>query len=511
MFDSEFYPTPKDLIWRMLEPYLVEGRLPSWTILEPSAGKGDIADYVHGLRNSYCGYGRTDEKSGIHCIELNPDLQSVLRGKGYRLIGDDFLKFDGYGLLIDLIVMNPPFSHGAAHLLHAWEILKSGNIACILPRETLRNPCTRERQLLADVIRDSEGTVEDVGAAFSKAERRTGVEVCIVRLSKQDDSDIEGIFDSAHFSQAISGAGDEPIINEQQIACRNTIKRMADAYRATLASFAGAVKAMRELSYYGGEFSDSFSVLDKDGYRRTSAGVLEAFFDAIKGEALGISEKSQFRESYGRSYNSFAACVRSAAWQTVFEKTDMTRVMTQGVRDEFMKMQNRQQSIEFSEDNINKMLEMLFMSSGTIKESAIVEAFDLMTKYHKENRVHVEGWKSNDYWRVNRRVVLPYIVSPGFKTMQINYTHGKDIDDIDRGICLLEGLQFDQIKTIRKAIEESFGDEKMSVGDKVESHFFEIRYYRKGTAHFFFKDAGLWERFNVAACKGKKWLPSNAA
>jgi hypothetical protein len=40
-----------------------------------------------------------------------------------------------------------------------------------------------------------------------------------------------------------------------------------------------------------------------------------------------------------------------------------------------------------------------------------------------------------------------------------------------------------------------------------ESTFFKMRYFKKGTLHLEFKDADLWERFNITAAKGKNWLP----
>lgn len=42
MFSSDFYPTPQDVILTMLEDVNIHDKI----ILEPSAGKGDIIDYL---------------------------------------------------------------------------------------------------------------------------------------------------------------------------------------------------------------------------------------------------------------------------------------------------------------------------------------------------------------------------------------------------------------------------------------------------------------------------------
>ena len=49
MFNQEFYPTPAEVIEIMLQGETIENK----TILEPSAGKGDIVDYLneYGAKN----------------------------------------------------------------------------------------------------------------------------------------------------------------------------------------------------------------------------------------------------------------------------------------------------------------------------------------------------------------------------------------------------------------------------------------------------------------------------
>jgi len=49
-----------------------------------------------------------------------------------------------------------------------------------------------------------------------------------------------------------------------------------------------------------------------------------------------------------------------------------------------------QGSLAITEDNIRKFADMIFMNRGNIMENAIREVFDEFTKYHKENREHIE-------------------------------------------------------------------------------------------------------------------------
>ena len=81
---AEFYPTPKELAEKML-------RTVDWNrvncVLEPSAGKGDLVDEIKAA------YGQKARESSsdlnVDCIEIDSNLQHILRGKGYRVIHDD--------------------------------------------------------------------------------------------------------------------------------------------------------------------------------------------------------------------------------------------------------------------------------------------------------------------------------------------------------------------------------------------------------------------------------------
>ena len=92
MFENtkDFYPTPYNLIEKMLSTvnfYMIK------SILEPSAGKGDIVDAI---RKKTAPQSRWDQEPrlDIDCIEINSDLRHILTGKGYRVVHDDFLTYD---------------------------------------------------------------------------------------------------------------------------------------------------------------------------------------------------------------------------------------------------------------------------------------------------------------------------------------------------------------------------------------------------------------------------------
>ena len=85
--------------------------------------------------------------------------------------------------------MNPPFANGVKHVLHAWDILFSGEMVAIVNAETIRNAFSNERQLLIKIIEDNNGTVEFVTDAFQSddTEVKAVVEVAIIHLVKKQD------------------------------------------------------------------------------------------------------------------------------------------------------------------------------------------------------------------------------------------------------------------------------------------------------------------------------------
>lgn len=227
-----FYPTPPDLAekllagidWTMIE-----------TVLEPSAGKGDLvwaiarAHKIHGFR-SY-----RDFRLDVDLVEIDPHLRSVLayewgeqreqeikarlaelnekrtydpeqhkyrelpaadkqeekelkaeretrRSISANVVHDDFLTFLSRKSY-NLIIMNPPFADGDAHLLKALEIAErsGGEVRCILNAETILNPYTNRRKVLAQKLQELGAEVSYITGAFKGAERETDVTVAVIK------------------------------------------------------------------------------------------------------------------------------------------------------------------------------------------------------------------------------------------------------------------------------------------------------------------------------------------
>ncbi len=160
-----FFPTPPGLIATMLDYFVLE---PGRTVLEPSAGKGDLADAIKAA-------GAT-----VHCVEINCMLADYLKSKGHQVLQQDFLEVKPYP--VDAILMNPPFERGAdaRHIQHAFQFLRPWtrlvSVASSVTGEKLK-PWLLARG----------GQVEALPAGtFAKSERSTSVNTCLIIVSRHE-------------------------------------------------------------------------------------------------------------------------------------------------------------------------------------------------------------------------------------------------------------------------------------------------------------------------------------
>lgn len=197
--NKDFYPTPPSIIEKMLKD--LDFRMVH-TFLEPSAGKGNIVDALKQnimQRHSFYRYNSSDTYTpDVDCIEMDQNLCHILKGKGYRVVYDDFLTYETMKEY-HAIIMNPPFSNGCRHLLKALEMQErnGGIVVCLLNAETLKNPHTKERQDLQQKLTEYDAKIEFIQDAFLDAERKTAVEIALVKVQlpevKRESFILEGL------------------------------------------------------------------------------------------------------------------------------------------------------------------------------------------------------------------------------------------------------------------------------------------------------------------------------
>jgi len=474
MFDEEFFPTPNKVIRKMIEPHLKE--IQGLKILEPSAGKGNILDYI--MENHTSHYGRSMVQN-LFVVEQNLELQMILTEKKYRLVASDFFKYNP-SIYFDLILMNPPFSNGVTHLLHAYNILKNGHIVCLLNEQTILNPNTKERKLLKAII-EKEGSVEFLGDCFSSSERKTNVKVAMVRIEKKEiisEFDIE--FDLNDKEKSYNLNFDD----QNELAHTDIVKNFVAEYEHLKRLQVEMIKTVRKMK--------SRQVFNPS-----------KLSDILKNHIGRIGDDAA---SLPNVYSDMVLEINEVAWDAVFQQVDgFSELMTESVRKKIASFKKVKGGMEFTEANIKEMLFQLLSSKTQIVNDCVLGVFDMLTKYDKRNKVHVEGWKTNDAWKVNRKIIAPYVNGK----YGHNYHSLEELDDIDKAMCHLSGKNYKTINTIKEICKKIWSYNQYDCGKKYESEFFELVGYKKGTLHLTFKDPSLLEKFNVFVAKQRNWLPDD--
>jgi hypothetical protein len=448
IFNQDFFPTPLEVIEKMLDGVNLQEK----RVLEPSAGKGDIVDYL------------TRNGADVIACELSPELTKILQTK-CKIIGSDFLTVKSENIShIELIIMNPPFSADEKHILHAWEIAPPGcKIISLCNANTIevQHRYYKERLELGTII-DQYGTSENLGKCFQNAERKTEVEVSMVKLQKP----------GSNYQQEFEGFFLEEDPAEQQanaIMPYNFIRDLVNRY-------IGAVKIFDEQ-------------LDA-GVRMNK--LTNSFYSSSLATHCTEDGKPKLR-------NDFKKDLQKSAWNFIFNKMDMHKYATRGLAQDINKFVETQTKIPFTMRNIYRMLEIVIGTQDQRMDKALLEVFEKVTQRYHDNRFNVEGWKTNSNYLLNRKFILPHVVQPDWGGKLRTSYHGwaDSIEDMNKALCHLTGREY----SYKDSFSNFLSSTRYAAGELSKWGFFDFRAYKKGTVHFTFADENLWAIFNQRIAK----------
>ena len=540
-----FYPTPPALAEELLSGI-------QWKtvrcVLEPSAGKGNLVDAV-AEKNALLNRWDRESALPIDCIEIDLFLRVILsdaysentknllckriaelEGKRQydtvarkyielsenekleksileqhyrqlnrvevRIIHDDFLTFESRKHY-DLIVMNPPFADADLHLLKAISIAEryGSTIRCILNAETLRNPYTNRRKMLAQKLNELGAEITFKTGAFMDAERSTDVEIALVKMvvpEPQYANDPESLYQKLKAAAVLDDTEHE--------ATELTVESQLEGI---VAQFNFEVDAgLRLIREYKAMQPYILNSLDeKNKYR-----------DPMLTLCIGRPRDTYYDGKL--NVNRYLTLVRRKYWQAFFTREEYVGKLTSNLREKYQDMVSELANYDFTLFNIQKiMLEMnAEMSQGVV--DTILALFDRMTEKHTwypecEKNIHYfNGWKTNLAHKINKKVILPtyscwdHSYLSGKAELNVYNAH-KFLSDIEKAFNYLDGNMTADVD-LSAVLNHA---KKYGNANKLQCKFFEVTFYKKGTAHIKFTNQELLDRFNIYCARQRGWLP----
>ena len=498
---TDFYPTPLELAEKILEGLNTDYIK---TVLEPSAGDGAL---LRALAKKEYVRGWTSHHFDVDAIEIDPNLRQVLKynfseererdlfnagnntesffEKGIHIVHDDFLTFRT-NKQYDLILMNPPFSNGAKHLLKALKMQEhGGNIICILNAETVRNPYTLERQALVQTLEKHGADIQYIAHAFSHAERQTDVEIAVVKVSipvEEEKSDIYERFKKAEMYEDVYA-------DVKDLAVSDYIKAAVAQYNVESNAGVELIRQYRAMiPYMACRFGND--TYDKKPILRLTDST-DRGYDSV-------------------SVNQYLKHVRIKYWNALLSNPKFTSKLTSKLQEDYRSRVSKLADYDFSEYNIYTLSAEMNMHIKSGIESEIITMFDTLTAEHSwypecsKNRHYYDGWKTNKAHKIDKKVIIPcHGVFDSYDGRPRTYHARSVIEDIERVLNYLDGGMTRDVKMWQN-LENCFnrGETK-----NIELKYFKATFYKKGTIHLVFTCPELIERFNIYAAQQKKWLP----
>lgn len=485
----DFYPTPAALADRMVSSVLTRAygyAVFPGPILEPSAGDGAIAKAVEraaGIYRNQAGkiiqeydLKRKREKYSLDCVELSEGLRAILKNDGFRVVHDDFLTFQPQTKYA-AILMNPPFSAGAAHLLKALDIMQDGGkIRCVLNAETIRNPYTNERKDLAKRLQELGAEIEYIQDAFARAERKTSVEIALVSVDIPDRPPVSRI------RLDLQQEATEKYKDDPQLAALVS----ADPITAAIERYNAAAEGLRRIY---------------DEYN----GVKSLFSSAVK------DDKENPVIAFNKTYNEAIKDLRGLYWRKLFDLPQIRDSLTYKMSIEYSERIEDLKNYDFSAYNILTIREEISRNLVSGIEQEIISLFDDWTNLHynseySKNVHYYNGWCTNEAYKVGKKVIFR---CSGFDMWGDFNPHLYDCErkmsQIERVLHFLDtnGQKYDGQK-LRDALKAAKDAGQTS---KIQLEYFTATFYKKGTCHIEFTNTDVLKSFNLFASQKKGWLP----
>jgi len=387
--NKDLYPTPDWLIEKMKAK--VDWKKVT-AILEPSAGLGHIINKLNEERfRSY----------DISAIEIDEYCIKRLLIQNIKVIDTNFLTYNGLEQF-DLIFANFPFSDGDKHLHKALDVIFDGQIVCLLNAETIKNPFSNSRKTLVQKLKNLNAQIEFIPNAFIDAERKTSVETALIYIQKYQNVETT-LFDNIEENP---NDNFEDIKGSTDIATKDNIKNIVQRYNTDKELVVNQVI----------DFYKNYNKISK----YLDLKIANLSYEEEKNERYRYDNKT-LTEIMKYKLNQFIKNLKKDYWLETLKLDEVKSKITSQKRRELASEVNKYSNMDFTENNVRLFIKNLIANYPDMIQEGIEYIFDKFTEYalrddryganeYKKNIHLYNGWKTNEAFKVNKKVILPFTV-----------------------------------------------------------------------------------------------------
>jgi hypothetical protein len=179
-------------------------------------------------------------------------------------------------------------------------------------------------------------------------------------------------------------------------------------------------------------------------------------------------------------------------WELLVDRIGLRNIMSVAKRKEFDEQLRKGELPEISEETIYDILCGLCGQAQDFAKGAALEVFDILRP-----RGHWGGqYKTNDDFRVGRKVILGWYVERGFSgnKFRVNYHHEAHVTAIDAIFHLLDGMGI--MRENRGPLYNAISEAE---GGRGETEYFRFRCFKNHNLHLEFRRLDLVRRLNLLA------------
>lgn len=427
----------------------------------------------------------------ISAVEIDRQHHASLKELGVKVLGFDFMQVHSLAT-VSSIIMNPPFNEGPAHVLNAWDCLYDGELVAIINAESVRNPFSRDRQRLVELIA-KHGTVEYLQEQFTDGvERRTDVEIALIHLDKVPERYLD-------VDVLMSGLkrGDNRMQDVDVQVCA-ALALPSNFIQDTCFRFEQAVDAARKASEACALSSHLANGLGLTLDEMQAKGVGNDFRQSAG--SIRDAANTDFKERYDN--------LKKRAWGQILRSSLLTDKLSNQARRKIEASSASIYELEFTEANVHGFLVGVIDSMGDIYKDMVCDLFDTIIERSSDNVVFYKSWASNRKHRIGMRIRKSRFIIPRFTLSysgSLSYEDERFLSDVDKVFGYLMGVSqgYD-------GLVHGFKANPNAGSSRISTRFFDFRFYKgAGTMHIFPRTEEVVEKLNRFVGRQRNWIPAD--